>query len=168
MQHASFYLSLIEKREDVGNLESHSSPRLARPEKKHGNLAKIEIDEVLCFVSNVRAEVSANDAVPSWVVLFIELLFDERGNVLLNIIFFQRLGRTVDGVLLHVFRHVGVLNNCFTLSHVCEFFGLQERRIKLKTTRFLRCEIVLPNDEASPNVCPGDGKKQLSFVTSRK
>ena len=38
------------------------------------HLAKVKVDEVFCLVSHVRPEVAADDAVPRWVVLFVELL----------------------------------------------------------------------------------------------
>jgi hypothetical protein len=46
------------------------------------DLSEIEINEVLGFVGHVRAEVSSDNAVPGWVILFIEFLLDVRGNIL--------------------------------------------------------------------------------------
>jgi len=44
-------------------------------------LTQIEIDEVFCFVGNIRAKVAANDAVPGGAVLFVKLLLDVCSNV---------------------------------------------------------------------------------------
>merc|ERR1712071_272061 len=76
-----------------------------------GDLSKVEVDEMLGLVGDVRAEVSAGDAVPSWVVLLVEPFLDERGNVLLDVVLLNSLCCDVDGVLLHVFRHVGILDD---------------------------------------------------------
>jgi len=85
----------------------------ARFEQKHGYLTHVEIDEVLCLVSNVRSEVSANYAVPSWVVLLVKLLLDVSSNVLFDVEFFEGNISTVDGVLLHLLVHIGVLDDGF-------------------------------------------------------
>jgi hypothetical protein len=44
-------------------------------------LTQIEIDEVFCFVGNIRAKVAANDAVPGGAILFVKLLLDVCSNV---------------------------------------------------------------------------------------
>lgn len=46
------------------------------------DLAQIEVDEVLGLVRNVRAEVAADNAVPGHAVLLVELLLDERSDIL--------------------------------------------------------------------------------------
>ena len=60
-------------------------------EEKDGDLSKIEVDEVLGLVGDVGAEVTAHNAVPGWVVLFVELLLDERGDVLLDVVLLESL-----------------------------------------------------------------------------
>lgn len=55
-------------------------------EEKNGNLTKIEVNEVLSFMCHVTAEITTNNAVPSGVVLFVELLLDVSGDILLNTI----------------------------------------------------------------------------------
>uniref|UniRef100_W5L0F2 Uncharacterized protein n=1 Tax=Astyanax mexicanus TaxID=7994 RepID=W5L0F2_ASTMX len=88
----------------------------ARFEQEYGHLAQVEVDEVLRLVGDVTAEVPAHNAVPSWVVL-LAYLFDVRCDVLLYVVLLHCLCCTVDCVLLHVLRHVSVLDHSFSVSH---------------------------------------------------
>ena len=97
--------------------KSKVSAALTRLEEKNSNLAQVEVDKVLGLVGDIWAEVTANNAVPCWVVLFVEFLLDVGGNVLFNVVLLQRLGGTVNRVLLHVLRHISVLNDSFTIRH---------------------------------------------------
>jgi len=92
-------------------------------EEEDGHLTEVEVDEVLRLVRDVRAEVAAHDAVPSGIVLFVELLLDVAGDVFLDVVLLQRLSRAVHGILLHVFCHVGIFNHSLAVRHV-EFRGL--------------------------------------------
>lgn len=58
---------------------------------------------------DVGAEVPANDDVPCWVMLLVELLLYVRGYILLDVVFGECLGRNVHRVLLHLLGHVRVL-----------------------------------------------------------
>merc|ERR1719183_1820000 len=87
-------------------------------EEEDGDLTKVEVDEVLGLVGDVGAEVTADNAVPGWVVLFVELLLDEGSDVLLNVVLLEGLGRDVDSILLHVLSHVSILNNCLAVCHL--------------------------------------------------
>ena len=89
----------------------------ARLEEEDSDLTKVEVDEVLGLVGNVGAEVASHDAMPGGVVLLVELLLDESGDVLLNVEALEGLGRDVDSILLHVLGHVSVLDNSFAVSH---------------------------------------------------
>ena len=80
-------------------------------------MAEVEVDEVLRFVRHVAAEVTPDDAVPRRVVLFVEFLLDVRSNIFLDVVLLHRLRRAVDGILLHVLRHVGILYHGLTLRH---------------------------------------------------
>uniref|UniRef100_A0A8B9ZWK4 Dynein light chain n=1 Tax=Anas zonorhyncha TaxID=75864 RepID=A0A8B9ZWK4_9AVES len=73
---------------------------LTRLEKKNSNLAEVEVDEVLGLMSHVAAEVPSHDAVPSGIV-------------------FLRLRGTLYRVLLHLLRHVRVLDHRLSLAHGC-------------------------------------------------
>ena len=86
-------------------------------EEKDGDLTKIEVDEVLGLVGHIGAEVTADNAMPGGVVLLVEFLLDEGGDVLLNVELLEGLGGNVDSVLLHVLGHVCVLNNCLSVCH---------------------------------------------------
>ena len=79
-------------------------------------LTQIEIYEVLRLVRDVTSEITSDDHVPGRVVLFVELFLDEGRDVLFDVVFFQRLCGTVYGVLLHILRHVGVLDDGTSFS----------------------------------------------------
>ena len=72
---------------------------------------------MLSLVGDIGAEVASYDAVPGGVVLLVEFLLDEGGDVLLDVELFECLGADVDSVLLHVFGHVCVFNNCLAVCH---------------------------------------------------
>ena len=80
-------------------------------EEKDRNLTKIEVDEVLGLVGHIGAEVTSDNCVPGGVVLLVEFLLDEGGDVLLNVVALKGLSANVDSVLLHIFGHVGVLDD---------------------------------------------------------
>ena len=86
-------------------------------EQEDSDLAKVEVDEVLGLVGDIGSEIAANDAMPGGVVLLVELLLDEGGDVLLDVELLESLGGNVDGVLLHVLGHISVLDNCLAISH---------------------------------------------------
>lgn len=79
-------------------------------------MSHIEIDEMLGLVSDVGAEVPAYDAMPGGVVLFVELFLDVGGNVLLDVELLEGDVGAVDGILLHLLVHVGVLDDGFPLG----------------------------------------------------
>merc|ERR1719436_490208 len=89
-------------------LAAGRSPRLEEQDRR---LAEVEVDEVFRLVGDVRAEVPADDAMPRGVVLLVELLFDERRDVLLDVVLLQRLRGAINGVLLHVLGHVRILDD---------------------------------------------------------
>jgi len=79
-------------------------------------LSQVEVDEMFGLMSDITAEVATMDAMPGWVVLFVKLLLDICGDVLLDVIFVQCLQRRVHRVVLHLFRHVRILHHCFFIS----------------------------------------------------
>jgi hypothetical protein len=87
-------------------------------EEEDGNLTKVEVDEMLGLMGNVTSEVTSHNDVPGGVVLLVKLLLDECSDVLLDVELLESLGRCVDGVLLHIFGHVGVLNHGFPVCHL--------------------------------------------------
>lgn len=92
----------------------------SRLKQQDRNLSEIEVDEVLGLVRDVAAKVATNDAVPCWVVLLVKLLLDVSRDVLLDIVLLQGLGGAVNSVLLHLLRHIGVLDDGLSLRHFSE------------------------------------------------
>lgn len=108
-------------------------------------MTEVEVDEILGFVSDVRAIVSANDTMPSWVVLLVKFLLDGRGNVFLNIVpkhrkdssqtnikknrnkeinsLCQGLSGQFDRFLLHFLGHVRVLDHRLPVDRSAHCFG---------------------------------------------
>ena len=72
---------------------------------------------MLGLMRHIGAEVTANDAMPGRIVLLVEFLLDESGNILLDVVAFESLSGDVDGILLHVLGHVSILNNGLSVSH---------------------------------------------------
>ena len=72
---------------------------------------------MLGLVGHVASEVTSDDAVPCWVVLFVELLLDVGGDVLFNVVLLQSLGGAVHGILLHVLRHISILDYSLAVRH---------------------------------------------------
>jgi len=87
-------------------------------ETQDGDLSQVEVDEVLGLVRDVAAEVPADDDVPGGVVLFVELFLDEGGDVLLDVVLLEGLRGAVYGVLLHVLRHVRILDHRLAFRHL--------------------------------------------------
>jgi len=90
-------------------------------------LTQVEVDEVLGLVGDVTAEVASDDAMPRRVVLFVEFFLDVGGDVLLDVVLFERLRRAIHRVLLHVLRHVRILDNCFAVGHFDDSRGFVDR-----------------------------------------
>ena len=84
-------------------------------EQQHGHLPHVEVDEVLGLMGHVRSKVTAYNAVPSGVVLLVELFFNVGGDVLFDVEFFEGDVGAVDSVLLHLFVHVCMFNHGFFL-----------------------------------------------------
>jgi hypothetical protein len=56
--------------------------KLAALKQQNGNLAQVEVDEMSSFVSHIRAKISADNAMPGWIVLFVKLFLDVGSDVL--------------------------------------------------------------------------------------
>jgi len=85
-------------------------------EEEDGNLAEVEVDEMLRLVGDIAAEVATNDAMPGRIILLVELLLDISGDVLLDVIFIQSLNSCVNCIVLHLFGHVRVLHHRFLVA----------------------------------------------------
>lgn len=90
---------------------------LTRFEQENSHLAQVEVDEVFGFMCHITTEVPPHDAVPGGVVLLVKLLLDMGRNVLLYIILFQCLSSTLHRVLLHLLRHIGILDYGLSVTH---------------------------------------------------
>lgn len=90
---------------------------LTRFEQKNGHLAQVEVDEVFGFMCHVTTEVPPHDAVPGGVVLLVKLLLNMGRNVLLYVIFLQRLSSTLHRILLHLLGHVGIFDHRLSVAH---------------------------------------------------
>jgi len=101
---------------DVGE-EKEDVRHLAGFEEEDGHLSEVEVDEVLRLVRNVGAKIAADDAMPSGVVLLVELLLDVARDILLDVVLLQRLSGTVHRVLLHILCHVGIFDHSLAVRH---------------------------------------------------
>jgi hypothetical protein len=50
--------------------------------EENGYLTKVEIDKMSCFVRHIATEITSYNAMPRWIVLFIELFLDKCCNIL--------------------------------------------------------------------------------------
>lgn len=48
---------------------------LARLKQQNGHLTQIEVNEMLGLMSHIAAKVPPNDAVPSWIIFLVKLLY---------------------------------------------------------------------------------------------
>jgi len=97
--------------------QGHSKQCSAGFEEEDSNLTEIEVDEVLGLMSHVGTEVSTDNAMPGWVVLFVEFLLDESGDILLDVELLEGLGGDIDSILLHILGHICVLNDGLSVCH---------------------------------------------------
>ena len=107
-------------------------------------MTQVEVDEVLGLMRHVRTEVTSDDAMPGGVVLFVEFLLDKGGDVLLDVVALKGLGRDVDGILLHVLGHVGVLDHSLPVRHPSTLHIFESKNLKTLKTLFeiLRIKII--------------------------
>lgn len=80
-------------------------------------MTQVKIDEVLCLVCNVAAKISAHNTMPGRVVFLVKFLLDIGSNVLLYVVLLHSLRGAVNGILLHVLRHVCILDHGLPVRH---------------------------------------------------
>ena len=89
---------------------------------------------MLGLVGDVGPEGPSHNAVPGGVVFTVEFLLDEGGDVLLDVVSLEGLGVSlrggylggdVDGVLGHLFLHIGILDHGLSIGggHFVLFFN---------------------------------------------
>lgn len=64
------------------DIHTHDKLNLTALEQQNCYLTQVEVDEVTGLVCHVGAKVTADDAVPGWIVFLVELFLDVCGNVL--------------------------------------------------------------------------------------
>ena len=75
---------------------------------------------------------------PGRVVLFVKLLLDVGGDVLLDVVLLERLGSAVHGVLLHFLGHVRILDHCLPVRHLeAAEEGFREAQLGFKGSQTL-------------------------------
>uniref|UniRef100_A0A8C2U4V5 Dynein light chain n=1 Tax=Coturnix japonica TaxID=93934 RepID=A0A8C2U4V5_COTJA len=98
---------------------------------KNCNLTQVEVDEVFGLMSHVAAKVPSHDAVPSRVVFLVKFLKKQKRappssliyllyiccNVLFYVVLLHCLCGTVNSILLHVLRHVCILDDSLSVRH---------------------------------------------------
>uniref|UniRef100_A0A3B3R7X9 Uncharacterized protein n=1 Tax=Paramormyrops kingsleyae TaxID=1676925 RepID=A0A3B3R7X9_9TELE len=85
-----------------------------RLEQQNGHLTQVEVDEMLGLMGDVAAKIPPHNAMPGGVILLIKLL---GGDVLLDVVLLQGLGRALHGVLLHLLGHVRVFDHRLSVGH---------------------------------------------------
>lgn len=91
--------------------------RSARLPQQHGELAHVEVDEVLVLVHDIRAEAAADDAVPRRVVPLVELSLDLRCHVLFHLVLLDGLCGDLNRIGLHLWTDVRHLDVRLPLAH---------------------------------------------------
>lgn len=80
-------------------------------------MTQVKIDEVLRLVCDIAAKIPAHDTMPGRVIFLVKFLLDIGSNVLLYVVFLHGLCGAVNGILLHVLRHVCVFDHCLPVRH---------------------------------------------------
>uniref|UniRef100_A0A667Y5L2 Dynein light chain n=1 Tax=Myripristis murdjan TaxID=586833 RepID=A0A667Y5L2_9TELE len=91
--------------------------------QQDGDLAQVEVDEMLGLVSHIAAKVPPNNAVPGRIVFLVKLLGGTEKHmmpdVFLDVVLLQGLRGTLHGVLLHLLRHICIFDHCLSVRHGC-------------------------------------------------
>uniref|UniRef100_A0A8B9S976 Dynein light chain n=1 Tax=Apteryx owenii TaxID=8824 RepID=A0A8B9S976_APTOW len=85
---------------------------LTRFEEENSNMTQVEVDEVLTLMSHMAAKVPSHNTMPSGMVFLVKLLCD----FMLNAVLLQRLNGALHSVLLHLLRHVRILDHGFLVT----------------------------------------------------
>lgn len=81
-------------------------------------MSQVEVDEVLGLVRDIATEIPSDDAMPGRIVLLVKLLLNVGRDVLLNVELLQGLSGAVHRILLHLLRHVCILDHCLAVGHL--------------------------------------------------
>lgn len=80
-------------------------------------MTQVKIDEVLCLMCDVAAKISAHDTMPGRIIFLVKFLLDIGSNIFLYVILLHSLCGAVNSILLHVLRHVCILDYCLPVRH---------------------------------------------------
>ena len=89
---------------------SKAYSRLGLPEEDT-DFTPVEEDEILRLVGHVGAKATPHDTVPCRVVHCVKLCLKDMSNIIQDALLFEGIVGTVYCVLLHLFRHIGKLDD---------------------------------------------------------
>lgn len=122
-------------------------------------MTEVEVNEVLGFVCNVRTEVSSDNAMPSGVVLLVKLLLDVGSNIFFNIELLQGLCCAIDGILSNVCEHLQTKVTCYYLLHVLRHISVLNDGLSC----FAHCSALQRDISTRVHTC----KHLLKFVVAK-
>ena len=82
-----------------------------RAPQQNSNFTPVHEDEAFALMGDIWAKTAANNAVPGGQVHLIELCLNDLSNIVENTSLLEGKCHTVNGMLLHEFVHVSILND---------------------------------------------------------
>ena len=95
--------------------------------QQDSNLTPVHENEALALVGDVGAEATTHNAMPGRKVHVIKFALDDLRDVVKDTALSESECNAVDGVLLHVFVHIGILDDCvFRILLIDSSMGLHD------------------------------------------